>query len=125
MIDQRLLRTDLDGVMTALGRRLRPAILEDVEESARLDTRLREITAERDAIRARVNTISKEVGQLRRDGNVEAAEALQVESRSLGESEKRLAAEHDELAATLNNLLLGIPNIPHLDAPDGTATQRE
>ncbi|MBG7605773.1 MAG: serine--tRNA ligase [Actinobacteria bacterium] len=123
MIDQRLLRTDLDGVMTALGRRVRPAILEDVEESARLDTRLREITAERDAIRARVNTISKEVGQLRRDGNVEAAEALQVESRSLGESEKRLAAEHDELAATLNNLLLGIPNIPHLDAPDGRAEE--
>jgi seryl-tRNA synthetase len=120
VIDQRLLRSDLDGVMTALARRLRPAILEDVEESARLDTRLREIMAERDAIRARVNTISKEVGQLRRDGNVEAAEALQAESKSLGQSEKRLAAEHDELAATLNDLLLGIPNIPHIDAPDGT-----
>jgi seryl-tRNA synthetase len=121
VIDQRLLRSDLDGVMTALGRRLRPEILEDVEESARLDTRLREITAERDAIRARVNTISKEVGQLRRDGNVEAAETLQAESKSLGESEKRLAGEHDELATTLNNLLLGIPNIPHVDAPDGSS----
>jgi seryl-tRNA synthetase len=123
VIDQRLLRTDLDGVKTALARRLRPTILQEVEESARLDTRLREITAERDGIRARVNTISKEVGQLRRDGNVEAAEALQAESKSLGESEKGLAAEHDELAAALNALLLGIPNIPHVDAPDGMAEE--
>ena len=120
MIDQRLLRTDLDGVRAALARRLRPAILEDVEETVRLDTRLREITAERDGIRARVNTISKEVGQLRRDGDIEAAEVLQAESKSLGETEKRLAAEHDEVAATLQRLLLGIPNVPHADAPDGT-----
>ncbi|RLE21866.1 MAG: serine--tRNA ligase [Actinobacteria bacterium] len=121
MIDQRLLRTDLDGLKVALARRLRPAILEDVERTARLDTRLREITSERDGIRARVNTISKEVGQLRRDGNIDAAEALQAESKTLGESEKLLAVEHDEASAELNALLLGIPNMPHPDAPDGTS----
>ena len=30
-----------------------------------------------------------------------------------------MAAEHDEVAATLRDLLLGIPNLPHPDAPDG------
>ena len=119
MIDQRLLRTDLEGLKAGLARRFRPAILEDVEESVRLDTRLREITAERDSIRAKVNSISKEVGRLRRDGNVAGAEELQAESRELGESEKRLATEHDEVADALNVLLLGIPNVPHADAPDG------
>ena len=121
MIDQRLLRNDLDGVQASLARRLSPAILEDVQESAQLDTRLREITSERDSIRARVNTISKEVGQLRRDGDIDAAESLQAESKALGDSEKRLAAEHDEVAATLHGLLLGIPNLPHADAPDGAS----
>ena len=30
-----------------------------------------------------------------------------------------LAAEHDEVSAALSELLLGIPNLPHPDAPDG------
>ena len=95
VIDQRLLRTDLAGLEAALQRRRRPVLLDEVRHAARLDERLRAITQERDDIRARVNTLSKDVGALRRDGNVADAEALQVESRALGENEKTLAAEHD------------------------------
>jgi seryl-tRNA synthetase len=119
VIDQRLLRTDLDGLKASLGRRGSSALMDDVDEAARLDGRLLDITGRRDAIRARVNAISKEVGQLRRDGNVEAAEQLQAESRELGADEQALAAEHDQVAAALRELLLGIPNLPHPDAPDG------
>ena len=50
-------------------------MLADSSMAAQLDARLIDITARRDAIRARVNAISKEVGQLRRDGDVAAAEA--------------------------------------------------
>lgn len=119
MIDQRLLRTDLDGVKTALARRATPSLLDDVDAAAALDRRLLDITGRRDAIRARVNTISKEVGQRRRDGDVESAEVLQAESRELGDEERTLAAQHDAVAAELHQLLLGIPNLPHPDAPDG------
>jgi len=121
VIDQRLLRNDLERVRTALARRGRPELLDEVDEAARLDTRLREITDERDTIRARVNSISKDVGHLRRDGDVAGAEELQAESRVLGSEEKRLADEHDEVAGRLRELLLGIPNLPHPDAPDGTS----
>jgi seryl-tRNA synthetase len=122
VIDQRLLRTDLDGVRTAIARRARPALVDDVDRAAQLDARLRSITAERDTIRGRVNAISKEVGQLRRagdEGSAEGVAALQAESRDLGDEEKALAAEHDEVSATLHDLLLGIPNLPHPDVPDG------
>jgi seryl-tRNA synthetase len=119
VIDQRLLRTDLAGVRAALARRGRPSLLDEVDEAARLDARVLDISGRRDAIRARVNSISKEVGQLRRDGDVEAAERLQAESRQLGEEERELAAEHDELSTALRELMLGIPNLPHPDAPDG------
>ena len=77
-----------------------------------LDERARQLAAERDDLRARVNAISKEVGTLRRDGDVAAAEAKQAESRELGEAEKALAAEADELAAAVRDLLLRIPNLP-------------
>lgn len=119
MIDQRLLRTDLDGVKAALSRRQRPAIIDDVDRAAELDARLREIQAERDDSRARVNSISKEVGQLHRDGKPDEAQALQTESKDLGLKESVLAGEYDEVSAQLRELLLGIPNLPHPDAPDG------
>jgi seryl-tRNA synthetase len=119
VIDQRLLRTDLDGLKASLGRRGSSALLDDVDEAAQLDGRLLDITNRRDSIRARVNAISKEVGQLRRDGNLDAAEQRQAESRELGADEQSLATEHDEVAAALRELLLGIPNLPHPDAPDG------
>lgn len=121
MIDQRLLRTDLDGVKTALSRRGDPNLLDDLDNAAGLDVRLRDIQAERDEIRAKVNTISKEVGLLRRDGKVDEAEALQAQSRELGATEKSLAGEHDGVSELLNDLLLGLPNLPHPDAPDGVS----
>ncbi len=120
MIDQRLLRTDLDGVKAALGRRGSAGLLADVDEAAMLDARLVAITERRDGIRAQVNSISKEVGQLRRDRNFDGAEKLQGESRELGEVERGLASDHDEIAEELHLLLLGIPNLPHPDAPDGS-----
>jgi seryl-tRNA synthetase len=119
VIDVRLLRTDLDAVRTSLARRGDPEIVEQVDEAARVDSRLREITAERDTTRARVNELSKQVGVLRRDGRAEEAEALQAESRQLGEAEKALAGEHDELSGALRDLLLRIPNLVHPDVPDG------
>ena len=85
MIDVRLLRTNLDGVRAALARRGKPDLLSQVDEAVALDVRLREIANERDAIRAAVNDLSKQVGQLRKDKKVEEAEALQEQSRAHGE----------------------------------------
>jgi seryl-tRNA synthetase len=119
VIDVRLLRTDLDGVQAGLARRGMTGLGELVERAADLDARLRDLTVERDGVRARVNELSKEVGRLRRAGDDGAAEALQLESRELGDREKALDAEHDALSGDLRELLLVIPNIPHPDAPDG------
>lgn len=81
---------------------------------------MREITAERDAIRQQVNELSKQVGTLRRNGDDKAAEGLQAESRSLGEKEQSLAAETDDVTAQLKDVLLRLPNIPHADAVVGS-----
>jgi seryl-tRNA synthetase len=119
VLDVRLLRTDPDAVRASLARRGDPEVLVQLDEAIRLDSRLRDVTAERDTARGRVNELSKQVGALRRDGRSDDAEALQVESRSLGEAEKVLAGEHDELSAALRDLLLRIPNLIHPDVPDG------
>jgi len=119
VIDIRLLRTDMDAVRKAMARRGKPDLLTQLDEALTLDTRLRDIAAERDSIRSRVNGLSKEVGTLRRDGKTAEAEAIMDESRELGERERTLQGDYDAVAEQLRLVLLGIPNIPHEDAPDG------
>ncbi|MFZ9707817.1 MAG: serine--tRNA ligase [Ilumatobacteraceae bacterium] len=120
MIDVRLLRSQPDAVREALARRAKPELLEHVDHAVRLDARLRDITAERDAIRAKVNDISKQVGLLRREKK--DAEPLMVESRRLGETEKSLDEEFAQVESALRDLLLAIPNIPHPDVSTGAGS---
>ena len=119
MIDVRLLRTDPDGVRLALARRGQPDLLVQLDKAAHLDARLREITAERDEHRRQVNDLSKAVGLARKAGDALAAEDAMATSRELGESERSLAAESDELQSALHDVLLRITNLPHPAAPDG------
>jgi seryl-tRNA synthetase len=117
VIDVRLLRSQPEAVREALARRAKPELLEHIDHAMRLDTRLRDITAERDAIRAKINDISKQVGALRRDKK--DAEPLMTESRRLGENEKTLDEEFAQAESVLHDLLLRIPNVPHPDVSLG------
>ncbi len=119
MIDIRQLRTQPDVVRTAMARRGSAEIVAQLDETLALDERGREIVARRDFIRSQVNDLSKQVGALRRAGDTDQAELLQDQSRALGDEERTLAAESDEVQAAIRDLLLLIPNMPHPDAPDG------
>jgi len=121
VIDVRLVRNDFDAVRAALARRGDPSILESLDRVASLDVRLREIIAERDALRAQVKSLSKDVGLLRRDGRTDEAEAAQARSRALGEREAALDAEYDAVNEQVRSELLVIPNLPYAGAPDGSS----
>ena len=120
MIDIRYLRSEPDTVRELMARRNKPELMGLLDEALGFDGRMREITAERDAIRQQVNELSKQVGTLRRNGDDKAAEGLQAESRSLGDKEQSLAAETDEVTSKLKDVLLRLPNIPHADVVVGT-----
>jgi seryl-tRNA synthetase len=121
MLDIRRIRGDFDAVRAGLARRGDDEVLTDLERVRRLDEQQRQLLAERDDTRGRINAISKQVGGLRRDGRTDEAESLQAESRELGQREKQLDGEVDEVGAELRTLLLGIPNLPAEDAPDGAS----
>ena len=121
MIDVRLLRHDPESVRVALARRGKPELLQQLDAAIALDEQLRQITSERDGIRARVNELSKQVGQARREGDNAAAELLQAESRTLGDGEKNLAERFDAVQAQLREIMLRLPNTPSAEAPDGAS----
>jgi len=119
VIDVRLLRTDADGVRASLARRRSPEVLTQLDRAIEADVVVRSMQAKRDALRAEVNEVSKQVATKRREGDASGAEGLQAQSRSLGEQEKVLADELDVVQGELHELLLRIPNVLHPDAPDG------
>jgi len=104
-----------------MGRRGKPDLVAQVDEAERLDSRLREITAERDTIRQQINELSKQVGAMRRSGEASAADGLMNESRRLGNDEQRLMSEFESLTTALRDLLLRLPNLVHADAPSGAS----
>ena len=117
MIDIRLLRTDPQAGKAAIARRGEdPSGLDRVVE---LDAQQRQLAEERDQVRNEVNTISKEVGGLHRDGKAEEAAELQAQSRELGAREEALSAEVDGLADEIREILLRVPNIPSEHTPEG------
>lgn len=117
MIDIRLLRTDPDAVKAAVARRGEDTA--GLDRVVELDARQRQLAEERDQVRNEVNTISKQVGGLHRDGKADEAAELQARSRELGAREEALADEVDGLADEIRDILLRVPNIPSADAPEG------
>jgi len=117
VIDIRLLRSDPEAVKAALVRRGEDT--SGLDRIIELDARQRALAEERDQVRNEVNTISKEVGGLHRDGKADEAAELQARSRDLGEREDALAGEVEMLAGEIRDVLLRVPNLPSADAPDG------
>ncbi|MEO7836921.1 MAG: aminoacyl--tRNA ligase-related protein, partial [Acidimicrobiales bacterium] len=117
MIDIRLVRNDLAAVKTSLARKKMEGT--EIELAAQLDSRLRELTSLRDDLRARVKSISKQVGLAMRVRDEALAETLAGESRRLGGDERTLDKDLADVESALTDLLLRIPNLPAPDAPDG------
>jgi seryl-tRNA synthetase len=118
VLDLRLVRNDYDATAASLARRGTDdlARLAQVRE---LDESHRAVETERNGVRSEIKTLSRSVGDARRDGRMDEAEELAARSRALGDDERRLDAAEEDLQASIRELLLVIPNLPADDAPDG------
>ncbi len=121
MIDLKALRDRRDAVTELLERRgVKKA---DIDRLFEVDQQCRAVAAERDLLRAEVNTLSKSVGEVMRSGDTQRAETLRNQSRALGEKVAELEAEVALLEAERNQLHLVLPNLPSNDVPVGTGEE--
>ena len=70
-------------------------------------------------LRAKRNSLSKQIGQIKREKGDEAAAAAMKEVGELKDTMAAKEAELDPLKNQIDNLLLSIPNLPHEGIPVG------
>jgi seryl-tRNA synthetase len=119
VLDLKLVREQPDFVISRLTKRGKSELADEVRALLRLDQQRRTLIAELDAMRARRNEVSPEVGRLKQAGRHADAEPLVREMRELGE--RMVAVEKDAAAAEsrVRDCLLNIPNLPTDAVPDG------
>jgi len=120
MIDPHLLEAQPDLVKRNLDRRHADASAhEDLERIIALSERRRELIGERDELRAERNRLSKEIGQLYREGRGDEANAMKERVSAGSERTKVLEDELDQVQAQRLHLSMGLPNLLHDSVPDG------
>lgn len=117
MLDLNFVRENLDAVRTALANRNFPA--ESLDRFVELDLERRSLIRESDTINQQRNGFSKEIGDLMKAGDRDAAEARKSEVAGLKERQAELDVKRDESEAAMHELLAGLPNIPFDDVPVG------
>lgn len=72
---------------------------------------------------AELNTISKSIGMLMKEGKKEEAEAARSKTAQIKETNKTLEAALKEIEAEIQNMLVLIPNLPNDIVPEGTGAE--
>jgi seryl-tRNA synthetase len=113
VIDIRLLRDNPEELRAAY-QRLGAGV--DLDGVAAADTRVRDLKNESQTMQAEQNRLSKEIG---RAAPGEARERAKADSAAMKEKIAKLEGELATAEASLETLLLELPNLPHPSVPVG------
>ncbi|ACX62388.1 serine--tRNA ligase [Paenibacillus sp. Y412MC10] len=119
MLDVKILRSEYSRVEEALKNRGKS--LDLIADFPKLDARRRELLQESESLKNRRNTVSAEVAKLKK--NRENADELILEMRQVSDQIKAMDEEVRELEASISELTLAIPNIPHESVPIGASEE--
>ena len=119
MIDINLLRTNPDLVRENIKRKFQDHRLPLVEEAIALDLKNRAAIQQADELRARRNSLSKEIGGLLKQGKKEEAEAAKQEVAEIAGKLADLEQQEAEYQEQLKNVMMQIPQIMDPSVPLG------
>lgn len=114
MLDPKLLRTDINTVAQKLARKHYQL---DVNAFEELENKRKALQVETQNLQNERNTQSKSIGRAKAQG--QDIEPLLKEVAELGDRLKQAELELDGLQSQLDDILLGIPNLPDDAVPQG------
>lgn len=118
MLQIAFIRENQEKVIKALAKRNMDA-KSIVDEVVQLDEKRRATQVEMDNILSETNKLSKEIGDLMKNGEKQKAEILKQKVLLQKEKSKELADKTDELAKELTEKLYTLPNLPADIVPEG------
>lgn len=118
MLQVTTLRADAEGVKQRLQKK-KFKELNLVDEIIILDDQRKKIQAENDALLARINAGSKEIGALMRTDKA-AAEEKRSEIAALKTNGQELQEWLNKTEQQIDELMVRLPNLPHESVPEGT-----
>lgn len=114
MLDIQVLRSDLDGVAARLATR---GFVLDTARFGELEAQRKTIQMRTQELQSKRNSASKLIGQAKAKG--EDTTAIMAEVALVGEELKQIEVQLVELQEKLQEMLEGLPNMPHETVPVG------
>ena len=119
MIDIKLIRENKDLVKENIKKKFQDEKLPLVDEVYDMDIEFRKLKTEADEAISKVNNLSKEIGNLMRNKDVEAANKVKEEVAIIKNKIPELEKKEEELENEIRKRMMVIPNIIADDVPIG------
>ena len=119
MIDIKFLRENPDVVKQNIKNKFQDSKLPLVDEVIELDAKSRAIKQEADDLRAKRNTLSKQIGALMAQGKKEEAEEVKKQVAAQASRLKELESLQPEVDSKVKEIMMVIPNIIDPSVPIG------
>ena len=123
MLDARYVADHFDEVRAQLARR-GAEFAQAIDGVVSLVTSRRELTRKTELLQAERNSKSDEMAKLAKSGDKQGMAARRDELKALSETVKALELELAAAEAQIEDILLGIPNVPHESVPDGQSEDK-
>ncbi len=122
MLEITRIRENKDAIIEGLKTRMID-VSEDVNSLVALDEEWRAKRTALESNASEMNKISKEIGQLFREGKQEEANKAKARTTDLKEREKELKQEVEALEEKIQNILYQLPNVPQTVVPTGKSEE--
>lgn len=116
MLDIQLLRQDLNNVAQKL---LNRGFKLDTETFQSLEQQRKQLQLRTEELQAQRNNLSKQIGGLKAQGQHDQANEIMAEVAKIKIELEDTEQKYQSIQTQINELLLNIPNLPHVDVPVG------
>ena len=120
MLDIKMIVANPDEVKRRLSLR-KPALAAQIDEVLSLYENYKKVLAAVEELRAQRNSLSKQIGVIKKEKGDEAAKETMAKVSALKEEMAAKEAQLEPLKKQIDDLLLSIPNLPNENIPVGTS----
>lgn len=119
MIDIKLIRENPDVVKENIKKKFKDKKISLVDEVFELDKNFRSCKQKGDELRGKRNSLSKEIGQLLKEGKKEEVENIKKTVSLMGEEMEQCKINEESIETQIKEIMMQIPNIMDATVPIG------